>query len=512
MVQEFSRGPGPQNAEHDPDLIECRSVTKAYGGVKALTGVDFNLRRGEVHALLGQNGAGKSTLIKILSGVTVRDDGTVRFQGEDVHFTSTKAALDAGLAAVYQDLSLAPNLSVADNFLLGSEPKTRIGLIDRRAMARYAETSIAEFNIKVKPTTIVGTLPFADRQLLEIAKALSRQPKILVLDEPTSALSESEEKILFQAIERVIARGVGVIHITHRLKEVFQIANRVTVIRDGRNVMTCATHQTGMAELVESIFGKALEKTLANAPVSTAAETRLQLRDLNAPRVNNLTMDVRRGEVVGLAGMVGSGRTDILNAIFAITRPKSGEMEVDGESYSPSTPADAIRAGVAMVPEDRHVQGLVLEHSIERNLSTAFLERLQRLGFVRKRLMASRSLSAMVQLKIKAQSKDVAVRTLSGGNQQKVVFGKWIEPRPKVLLLDEPTVGVDVAARQEIYGTISRMAKEGTSVIVASSEMEELLLICSRIAIIRSGHIVRWVDRSELQNESDLHRLVQVHS
>lgn len=835
-------------------LLEFDGITKSFGAVRALRGVDFELLPGEVHALLGQNGAGKSTLIKILAGVNQKDGGRTRIMGRDTEFRSPSAARDAGLAVVYQELSLVPSMTVAQNLYLGREPHNRLGLVPRRKLVRDAQQFLEEHELPLDPNALVGDLPFAYKQLTEIAKALIGRGNILVLDEPTSALSGGEEEILFDAIGQVTKRGVGVIYVTHRLGEVFRLSQRVTVLRDGANVGTFKTSDTDMATLVSAIVGpeqtsfaaativglgpngetpesperlrptdadaeaarkarfkvgvamhtmdldwarqqvqairdtlttygaeligitdasfKAqrqsadLDQMIALAPdaiisipvdvAATAAAYRrvadagiklvfmsqpaaglthpadyacvvsqdmegtgfaaaellaaqiaprgtvglvdfgidfyttnqrtlavrrwladnrpdiiiketafldpsdaervtadflaanpdvsglfvpwdapamdavraaraagrkipittsdlgnevatemasgglvkglgaqqpyeqgiaeaqacilallgrdtppwvvlpavsvtvdnlleqyeriwhedppaalsteltssrspsggqprrvaehrdglghkplLELRKVHNERLRGVDLVVAPGEIVGLAGMVGSGRTEILETVFGLRRAASGELLLKGERVVIKRPTDAIRRGIALAPEDRHVEGLVLEHSIERNLALPRLPQLGRFGFFRRKASNDRALAAMRELSVKAPSPRTPVRNLSGGNQQKVVFARWVDPDPTLLLLDEPTVGVDVGAREEIYGVVRGLADRGCGVLVVSSELVELLLICDRIGIVKDGRIIQDIARADVRNEEHLHHLVQ---
>ena len=500
-------------------LVRVSGVAKSFGGVRALRGVDFDLRPGEVHALLGENGAGKSTLIKILSGVHAHDDGTIEIDGRPVRFQSPAQSRDAGVAVVYQDLSLVESLSVADNLLLGREPRTRLGLLRKRRLHEEARRFLDQQGVMLDPRTKVGDLPFAQRQMTEICKALIGHVQVLILDEPTSALTEDEERILFAAVRRVTARGVGVIYVTHRLNEVFRIADRVTVFRDGRNAGHFMTSETTMREVVAAIVGPghalAAEKEagLSDRPQETAdghgRSPVLSLRGVSNDRLQGVDLAVQHGEIHGLAGLVGSGRTEILEAIFGIRPPRSGTIALDGVALNSRTPADAIARGIALVPEDRHLQGLVLDHSIARNLTLPHLPRFSRWGWLRRRAAATQASADMRRLAVKAPGPATPVKSLSGGNQQKVVFAKWNTPRPSLLLLDEPTVGVDVGAREEIYGLVRAAAAAGTGVLVVSSDLAELLLLCDRLSIVVEGRVVRTLACGSAGKTEDLHHLIQ---
>jgi ribose transport system ATP-binding protein len=432
---------------------------------------------------------------------------------------------------VYQDLSLVPSMTVAANLFLGREPRNRLGLVNRRAVTRGAAAFLDEFGFDLDPSAIVGDLPFAYRQMTEIAKALLGDVGALILDEPTSALTAGEEDVLFDAVRRVTSRGVGVIYVTHRLDEVFQIADRATVFRDGYNVGTWSTTEIDLDGIVTAIIGPAAaqddtavetlefdpEGSAASAPPPPATDATdipdripvLHMAGVTNAKLDDLDLTVHAGEIVGLVGLMGAGRTEILETIFGLRRARTGTMTVCGTKGAPHHPHQAITRGVAMVPEDRHVQGLLLQDSIERNIALPRLPQLSRAGFMDRRDAKRRAREAIRELDIKAPNGRTMLSALSGGNQQKVVFGKWREPDPKLLLLDEPTVGVDVGGREEIYEVIRAAAATGTAVLVASSDLRELLLIAHRLDLVVDGHIVDSVDRRRIRSEQQLHQWVQ---
>ncbi len=506
-------------------LVRVAGVTKSFGGVRALRGVDLEIQPGEVHALLGENGAGKSTLIKILSGVQSRDAGSIEVDGRPVAYGTPAEARAAGIAVVYQDLSLVGSLSVGANLMLGREPRTRLGFLRKRQLMAEASAFLESHGIPLDPRATVDTLPFAYRQMTEICKALIGDVRLLILDEPTSALTGDEEQILFDAIRRVTARGVGVIYVTHRLNEVFRIAQRVTVFRDGLNAGLFTTADTDMKQLVAAIVGPghalaraeraSVERETAGsaaAPKPAAGERHAPVLTLAAvvnDRLRGVDLTLAAGEIHGLAGLVGSGRTEILQTIFGLRPVQGGDIVLEGTSLRGCTPAETIDRGIALVPEDRHVQGLVLDHSIERNLVLPRLPLFSRWGWLRRGAALDQARAAMTRLAVKAPGPSTIVRNLSGGNQQKVVFAKWNHPQPRVLLLDEPTVGVDVGAREEIYGLVRAAAHGGTGVLVVSSDLAELLMLCDRLSIVADGRIVAIVERDALGGIEDLHHLIQ---
>ncbi len=503
-------------------LVRVSGVTKSFGGVRALRGVDLEVFSGEVHALLGENGAGKSTLIKILSGVHKHDAGRIEISGREVAFASPAESRAAGVAVVYQDLSLVESLSVGANLMLGREPRTRLGFLKKRQLMTEVSAFLRDHEIPLDPRVPVGSLPFAYRQMTEICKALMGDVRILILDEPTSALTEGEERILFDAVRTVTQRGVGVIYVTHRLNEVFRMSQNVTVLRDGVNAGNFATAQTDMKQLVTAIVGSghamlgmdtpaepaAREAALAKAePVSIP---RLSLSRVTNDRLKGVDLTVHAGEIHGLAGLIGSGRTEILETIFGLRGVAQGDVHVDGIALANRRPRSAIDSGIALVPEDRQVQGLVLDHTIERNLTLPRLPHFSRWGWLDQRGSMAQAHVVMSKMAVKAPSASTPVKNLSGGNQQKVVFGKWSSQQLRVLLLDEPTVGVDVGAREEIYGLVRGAARSGTAVLVVSSDLAELLRLCHRISIVADGTIAETIDRDALDGTEALHHLIQL--
>jgi ribose transport system ATP-binding protein len=500
-------------------LIRVAGVTKRFGGVQALRGVNLEVLPGEVHALLGENGAGKSTLIKILSGVHACDQGVIEIDGARVAFDSPARSRDAGVAVVYQDLSLVESMSVGANLMLGREPRTRFGFVKKRELMAHVREFLETHGIPLDPRAMVGSLPFAYRQMTEICKALMGDVRVLILDEPTSALTGGEEEILFKAIRTVTDRGVGVIYVTHRLNEVFRISQRVTVFRDGANAGSYTTSQTNMKELVAAIVGPGhaamhAREVAAGTPRAYASEANakpvLAMLNISNDRLHDVSLTVRQGEIHGLAGLIGSGRTEILQTLFGLREVTQGTLAISGRQVERLTPAAAIKLGIALVPEDRHVEGLVLDHSIERNLTLPWLTLFSRAGWLQSRAASQQAKSAMKMLAVKAPGPNTQVKFLSGGNQQKVVFAKWNHPRPTLLLLDEPTVGVDVGAREELYAVVHDAARAGTGVLVVSSDLDELLRLCDRISIVVDGAIVNTVDRESVGNAEALHHLIQL--
>lgn len=504
---------GPADAA-TPPLVEVRGVRKVFGAVTALAGVDLDIRAGEVHALLGPNGAGKSTLVKVLAGVHQPDGGRVVLAGEEVAFANPHDARDAGIAVVYQELSLIPTLSVADNIFLGRE-RQWFGLARGRDMRDEARRLCAELDLDVDVTTPVGRLPFAQRQLVEIVKALSIDARVFVLDEPTSSLTPSEEAPLYTAVNRLRDRGAAIIYITHRLREVFDLSDRVTIIRDARVVGTYDTANINMATLVAGIVGEreqaaSVEATGKRPRPSGDRVAALTVRGLRNHKLRGVDLEVRPGEVIGIAGLRGSGRSSLLRAVFGIDPVEKGDVLVDGGRVRSQSPADAMRAGIALVPEDRALQGLVVEQAISANICLTKLHDFATRGLISDQRMRVAARRSMSDLAIKASSERAPVRTLSGGNQQKVVFAKWMQTKPRVFLLDEPMAGIDVGAKRELGLVMRDLAAAGAAVVVVSSELEDLLDVCDSIAVFSHGRVVEQFPRDRVKSEDELHSLVQV--
>jgi ABC-type sugar transport system ATPase subunit len=478
-------------------ILRAEGVHKRYGGVHALRGASLVVYPGEVHALIGENGSGKSTLLRILSGQLQSDAGEILVGGEPASFRRASDALRRGIVAVTQETTLAPDLSIAENVFLGRRMVRRFGLIDWRATRRRAERALARLELDLDPATIVRRLRPDQQQLVEIARALSIDARVLILDEPTSSLTDDEVEALFAVVRRLRADGVATIFVSHRLNEVFAIADRLTILRDGHTVGAGEAASFDRARVIHLMVGRALEEL---EPVEgDAAESRplLRVRGLSlAGAFADVSLDVVPGEIVGIAGLVGAGRSELLESLFGLRRAE-GEIELDGRRVAYATPRDAIRDGVAFVPADRKRQGLVLTMSVRANLMMASTSRALRL----RPPSGARELGSVAtlirDLDIRAPSADAAVATLSGGNQQKVVLGKWLATGPKLLMLDEPTRGVDVGAKAEIYRLLADAAHRGIAVLVSSSETPELQTLCDRILVMFRGKIVTSLGREE---------------
>src|SRR3954447_1685318 len=499
--------------ERDRDAaVRMRGICKSFDGVPVLTDVEFEVRRGEVHALAGGNGAGKSTLMKILQGVYGLDAGEIEIDGRPVQLSSIHEARAAGIGMVFQEFSLVPTMTVAQNIALGVEPLGRGGLIRDREAVRRAREVFAEMEVDVDPRAVVGDLGTAYWQLTEIAKALSQDARVLIMDEPTASLAKHEADTLFELVGRLTERGISVIYISHRMDEVYRIADRITVLRDGRRLFTQPLGDVTPEQIVEGIVGKEIEGALAyqHREVAADGEPVLELESVSGgPRVREISFSVARGEIVGLAGLMGSGRTELARVLFGIDPVRSGAIRVRGDAVTLRGPQDAIDAGIALIPEDRRAQGLVLEHSVRENLTLPLLGRMGRGPLLSDRKGRSLARGLIERFSIKVANADRPVRLLSGGNQQKVVIAKWLGTDPQILVMDEPTAGVDIGTKNEILATIRSLADQGMAVLVISSEYPELLAVSDRVVVLRQGTVHRVLDRAEIPDENRLQLVVQ---
>jgi ribose transport system ATP-binding protein len=493
-------------------LLRLTGVAKRFGGVRALDGVAFDLRAGEVHALLGENGAGKSTLIKTLAGVHMPDAGHIEVDGAPVTIRGVADADRLGIRVIHQELSLAPNLSVAENIYLGAEP-TRFGLLSRGRMNDAAAKLIESLGLtelRGAERMPVRELSVAHAQLVEIARALSRRARVLILDEPTSSLSEAETEALFVTLERLKSQGVGIIYISHRLEEIARLADRVTVLRDGRSIGTQDAAGLDRQQLVAWMVGREITDYFHRPPprtVGPADVPALEVRGLRNARVHDVSLAVYPGEILGVAGLVGSGRSELVRAIFGVDRRQAGQIFVDGRPVAIARPRDALDAGVVLVPEDRKLQGLVMTNSVAFNLALPWAHRWNPSFLPDRRERAAIVGRAIRGFGIKVADPAQPVGGLSGGNQQKVLVGRWMEERPKVLILDEPTRGVDVGAREEMFTVLARLVSEGMAVLMISSDLAEVMNMSHRLALYRDGRIVDTVDPRAVTPEAVMHRL-----
>ncbi|MFB9566199.1 sugar ABC transporter ATP-binding protein [Saccharopolyspora hordei] len=483
----------------DDGHLELIGVSKTYPGVRALDAVDFDVRPGEVHVLLGENGAGKSTLIKMIAGAHRPDTGEVRVDGRPVRFHGPEDAERLGIATIHQEMALVPQLTVAENVFLGRPPR-RFGIVDRRAMRRQAAELIERTGLDLDPDAVVGDLGVAHRQLVEIAKALSLDTRFLVMDEPTAVLSRAEVDRLFGIVRDLTARGVGVVFISHLLDEVAEIGDRVSVLRDGAKVAEVPA-DTDQDELVRLMVGRTVDQQYPPRDAEIG-EVQLEVRGLTSHGVlSDISFTARAGEVVGIGGLVGAGRTELVRALFGADRYDRGEVLVGGQRIPPGDTAAARAAGLALVPEDRAGQGLVLGASVAENLGLATLSDRTRAGLVDLAEQRRAAAESVERLRIRTAGLDQPALTLSGGNQQKIVIGKWLLAGPRVLILDEPTRGIDVGARAEIYELINELARAGTTVLVVSSDLPELLGLSDRVLVLADGRLRGELDGAEATQE-----------
>ncbi|MFI9814147.1 sugar ABC transporter ATP-binding protein [Saccharothrix variisporea] len=473
-------------------LLSVRGLVKRFPGVTALAGVDFDVRAGEVHCLLGQNGAGKSTLIKVLSGAHRPDEGEIRSDGEVVTFANPTAAIHAGVATIYQELDLVPGLPVADNVFLGHE-LSAAGFTRRAETRRRTRALLARLgHSDIPPDRDVGQLSAARQQVVSMARALSRDARLLILDEPSAVLDQDEVATLFRVIRELTAQGVAVVYISHRLEEIREIGDRVTVLKDGRTVATgLDARGTSTAELIRLMTGREARNVYPpRRPLPEDAPEALVVEGLSLDNGPEITLTVRSGEVVGLAGLVGAGRSEILEAVYGARKPSAGTVMVDGRRLRRGSVGAAVRAGVGLCPEERKSQGLLLDQAVYRNITVSSLPLFARLGFLDETAERSRSAALTSTLDVRPSDVDRIVRTLSGGNQQKVVLARWLLRGCRVLLLDEPTRGVDVGARGEIYQLVRDLADRGVAVVVVSSDIDEVLGLADRVLVVREGRVV----------------------
>ncbi|MCL4251231.1 MAG: sugar ABC transporter ATP-binding protein [Anaerolineae bacterium] len=484
-------------------ILEIEHISKRFPGVQALSDVAFQVYAGEVHALLGENGAGKSTLIKIISGVYRPDEGTIRIDNQPVTFNNPREAQARGVATIYQELSLYPELTVAENIFMGHAPRGLLGSVDWREMGRRSREILESLEITdLDVNRKVGGLSVGQRQRVEIAKALSLNARILIMDEPTAALTEADVQRLFSIVRLLRERGVGIIYISHRLEEVFLLADRVTVLRDGQYVGTNVVKDVTSDQLVSMMVGRTIENMFPKLP-ATIGDPVLEVRNLwRRPLCKGVNLTVRAGEIVGLAGLVGSGRSELAQTIFGFTPAQEGEILLNGQAVSIRNPGQAMRHGIAYVPEDRGTQGLIREMRLRENVSLAVLRTMTRSGFIDSAQERRLAAEAIEQLGIRAYSVDQVVNKLSGGNQQKVVVSKWLASKPKVLIMDEPTRGVDVGAKAEIHHLISELAQQGLAILMISSELPEVLGMSDRIVVMREGKVVAEFSREEANQKN----------
>ena len=482
-------------------LLQMHNIRKQYPGVLALDNVSFEVFSGEAHCLVGENGAGKSTLMKILSGALLKDSGVLRIDGREIELDSPIDAQRLGISIIHQDFKLAPELSVAENIFLGSEPTIgKLPFIDFRAMHERARNSLAQLGEEIDTHASISSLSMAQRQMVEIAKALSRRVRIIAMDEPSAALTDRELQNLFAIIRRLKQENVGVIYISHRLEEIFQIGDRVTVLRDGKVITTCAVADTDRRSLIRWMVGRELENEYPRVELQRGNEI-LRVENLNAAILKDVSLTLHQGEILGLAGLVGAGRSELAQVIFGARAKVGGKILLEDKEINPRSPREAITLGIGLLTEDRNRYGLIMQMGIRENISLANLRAMCSGPFINRKKETEGAQKYVDELRIKTPAIGQRVENLSGGNRQKVVLARWLFTRSKVLIFDEPTAGVDVGVKYEIYNLINQLAKDGIGVMAISSDLPELLGICDRIAVMCEGRLAGIVSREQATQE-----------
>lgn len=481
--------PTPVNAPIATPVLEMRGITKQFHGVPALRNVNLTIYPGEVHALMGENGAGKSTLMKILAGAYIADEGEIRINGEPAKIIDPGTARQAGINLIYQELNVAPNLTVAENMFMGSELR-RGQLLDREGMKQEAERVLDSLGASFAPDDVVSSLSIAEQQQVEIARALKDNSRILVMDEPTAALSDRETERLFEVIHKLRNDGIAIIYISHRMEEVYALANRVSVLRDGEYIGSLNRDEITPDRLVQMMVGRPMQDFYKQQRSTTPGPIVLDVRNLSGRKVQPTNLQLRAGEIVGLAGLVGAGRTELSRLIFGADAKTSGEIWLNGEKLEIHSPGDAIAAGIGYVPEDRKDQGLFLEMSSGKNIILNMLKQDSKAGVINWGSVGKIATAAVEDFNIRLANLEIRAMDLSGGNQQKLLLARWLAIKPRVLLLDEPTRGVDIGAKSEIYRIISDLAAQGVAVLMVSSELQEIIGLSDRVLVMREGKLV----------------------
>jgi len=483
-------------------VLDVAGIRKRFGAVTVLDGVRLTIRPGEIHALMGENGAGKSTLMKILAGVYQPDAGEIHVAGKKVAITCPADARSLGINLIYQELSVAANLTVAQNIFMGAEPRSRFGIVDTAQMNRRAADVLASLGATFSPTRLASGLSIADQQQVEIARALVHDSRVLIMDEPTAALSERETERLFDVMRALRERGIAIIYISHRMAEVRMLADRVTVLRDGTWIGELTREEATPETVVRMMVGRELGGFYEHAKGRVPGNVRLKLTNVHGARVHPASLEVRAGEIVGLAGLVGAGRTELARLVFGADRMAGGTIEVDGKKATIRTPGDAIRLGIAYVPEDRKGQGLFLQQSLLANVTMNVLGKHARCGVLKRGELLRVTREAIAKLSARGAGPEGVIGGLSGGNQQKLLLARWLEIKPRVLILDEPTRGVDIGAKHEIYRIIHELADAGVAVVCISSELAEIIGVCDRVLVMREGHLAGALEGQRITQEN----------
>jgi ribose transport system ATP-binding protein len=481
-------------------ILQLNNITKKYPGVVALDNVTLHVAKGEVHALVGENGAGKSTLIKTCTGAVIPNSGSIIVNGNEFSFMTPKLSGQHGIAVIYQEFNLVGELSVAENIFLGRAVRKGI-LIDKKAMVEKSHEIFQQFGIDIDPNKLVSSLTVGYQQLVEIAKAISQNAKILIMDEPSAPLTKAEAERMYQLVDKLKEKGVTIIYISHRMEEVFRLTDRVTVMRDGEVIKTMNTAETNLDELVRLMVGRELKETYPARKFCICDEVMLDVHNLSGNGVRNISFQIKRGEVLGFAGLIGSGRTELAELLFGAKPKTNGKVFLKGKEISPKTPREAIDLGIALVPEDRKKQGALLDIDIKENITMAILNRISQLSFLNKKKEKRIAREYQKSIKIKTPSLEQKVKNLSGGNQQKVIIAKWLASNADLIIFDEPTRGIDVGAKYEIYTLVNSLVESGKTVLMISSEMEEIMGMCDRIIVLSEGEMTGTLDRKEFNQE-----------
>lgn len=482
-------------------FLQLKNITKTYPGVVALDNVSLDIIEGEVHALVGENGAGKSTLIKTCTGAITPDKGSIVIQGQEFSSLTPKTSEQMGVGVIYQEFNLVDELSVAENIFLGRAIRKGL-IIDRKAMEREAAKIFEQFDINIDPRELVGNLTIGYQQLVEIAKAMSQKAKMLIMDEPSAPLTQTEVQALYSMVDKLKAAGVTIVYISHRMDEIFRLSDRVSVLRDGQMVETMNTADTNLDKLVTLMVGRELKETYPARTHKISDDVLLNVENLSGTIVQDVSLNIKRGEVLGLAGLIGSGRTEFAEILFGYKRKSSGKVFLQGKEINPSIPKDAIAKGIALVPEDRKKLGALLELSIKENTSISILERISKFFTVDRKEEQRIADHYREAIKIKTPNLEQKIKNLSGGNQQKVIIAKWLATHPDLVIFDEPTRGIDVGAKSEIYALVNTLVESGKAVLMISSEMEEVMGMSDRIIVLHEGRVTGELDRKDFSQES----------
>jgi ribose transport system ATP-binding protein len=482
-------------------LLQLKNITKRYPGVVALNNVSLDIKKGEVHALVGENGAGKSTLIKTCTGAVIPTEGSITVRGREFTSLTPKLSEQQGIAVIYQEFNLVDELSVAENIFLGRALRKGI-MIDKKAMVEQAAKIFEQFDIDIDPNELVGNLTVGYQQLVEIAKAVSQNAQILIMDEPSAPLTKAEAESLYAMVEKLKAKGVTIVYISHRMEEIFRLSDRITVLRDGQKIETLNTSDTNLDDLVKLMVGRELKETYPVRNHTISEEVLLEVENLSGNGVHDICLKIRKGEVLGLAGLIGAGRTELAELLFGVKRRTAGRVVLHGKEVAPKLPREAIDSGIALVPEDRKKQGALLEVDIKGNISMAILERISKYFTVDKKEEKRIAEYYKDSIRIKTPTLEQKIKNLSGGNQQKAIIAKWLATEPSLVIFDEPTRGIDVGAKSEIYTLVNRLVESGKAVLMISSEMEEVMGMSDRIMVLRQGRVSGELKRKDFNQET----------